>query len=476
MHLFLLIYFVMFADKPQNAAPALSEAAIVRRERFGIALDALDLPVSSAYTDSLQQAGAVIHHRSRWMNGVTCEMDSATAATVAGWPFVSSVECTRDSSYPWVRGKRRHLSPSNEGQPWESRSTTYNQLATYNLHPLHQLGYLGQGITMAVCDGGFLNADEADYLDHSKLLGWYDFTDDARYSAGELTPEEDFFGETGEHGTICLGTIAALTDTYEGAAPDATYYLMRSEEMNTESPKEMDNLVAALECADSLGVDIFSVSLGYAYFDNTDWSLSKSAMDGKTTRCSRAALIAARKGMLVVVSSGNEGDSEWQTVSAPADADSILTVGAVDTLRNIASFSSYGITTDGRIKPDVCAVGKRTTLISPWSGEVFNGNGTSFATPLMAGMAACIWSALPDEDAMSIRQRIITSADRYTQPEERYGYGIPDAYAAYSNILGITNASESKTATKSIRDNRLLILQNGTWYDVLGRAVRNSQN
>jgi subtilisin family serine protease len=250
---------------------------------------------------------------------------------------------------------------------------------------------------------------------------------------------------------------------------------MRSEEMNTESPKEMDNLVAALECADSLGVDIFSVSLGYAYFDNTDWSLSKSAMDGKTTRCSRAALIAARKGMLVVVSSGNEGDSEWQTVSAPADADSILTVGAVDTLRNIASFSSYGITTDGRIKPDVCAVGKRTTLISPWSGEVFNGNGTSFATPLMAGMAACIWSALPEEDAMSIRQRIITSADRYTQPEERYGYGIPDAYAAYSNILGITNASESKTATKSIRDNRLLILQNGTWYDVLGRVVKTDE-
>ena len=475
MHLFLLIYFVLFADKPQDATPALSEAALARRARFEIAIDALDMPVSSIYVDSLRHAGATIHHCSRWMNGVTCEMSEATAAAVAEWSFVSGVECTRDNSRqsPWGMNKRRL--PGDKVLPWQSRAVSYNQLATYNLHPLHQLGLLGQGITMAICDGGFLDADKLNCFDHSKFLGWYDFTDDARLTAEEQTPEENFFGETGEHGTACLSAIAALTDSYEGAAPGVQYYLIRSEENYTESPKEMDNLVAALECADSLGVDIFSVSLGYSQFDNDRWSLPKSALDGKSTRCSRAALIAARKGMLVVVASGNEGDTDWQTISAPADADSILTVGAVDTLRQIANFSSYGLTEDGRQKPEVCAVGRRAALISPWSGEVYYSNGTSFATPLLAGMAACLWSGLPDESAMSIRQRIIQSADRFTNPDIQYGYGIPDAYAAYTATTGWTNTTSSTNATKSIQNNSLLIFRDGAWYDVLGRAVMHSE-
>lgn len=470
MHLFLLIYFVLFADKPQDASPALSEAAIVRRERFGISLDSLDLPVSTAYTDSLRHAGAIIHHRSRWMNGVTCEMDSATAATVATWPFVSGVECTRDKTRSPLSERKRLISHQQAPQ-WESRQSSYAQLATINLHPLHQLGYRGQGITMAVCDGGFLNADELGCFDRNKLLGWYDFTDDMRYAEIGETHEANFFGENGEHGCACLSTIAAMTDTYEGAAPDVTYYLMRSEEAYTESPKEMDNLIAAMECADSLGVDIFSVSLGYSQFDNKAWSLPKAALDGKSSRCSRAALTAARKGMLVVVASGNDGNNEWQTISVPADADSVLTIGGVDTLRQIAPFSSYGMTTDGRIKPEVCAVGRNTALINPWSAIVSYSNGTSFATPQLAGLAACLWSALPDENAMGIRRRIIASADRYSQPELPYGYGIPDAYAAYNGTTGLTTSDDTTVATKSIRHNRLLILKDGIWYDMLGKAV-----
>lgn len=473
MHLFLLIYFVLFTDKPQDASPALSEAAIVRRERFGIATDWLDLPVCNAYTDSLRQVGATIHHRSRWMNGVTCEMDSTTAAMVAAWPFVTGVECTRDNSNAFVQHKRKQLPPHEPEPQWESRSSTYNQLAVFNLHPLHRVGWFGQGITMAICDGGFLSANEMDCFDQSNLLGWYDFTDDLRFAHDGRTAEEDFFGESGEHGSACLSAIAALTDTYEGAAPAVQYYLMRSEEKVTESPKEMDNLVAALECADSLGVDIFSVSLGYAYFDNDAWTLPKSALNGTTTRCSRAALIAARKGMLVVVAAGNDGNNTWQTIAAPADADSILTVGAVDTLRSIADFSSYGMTADGRIKPDVCAVGKRAALISPWSGGVYYSNGTSFATPLLAGMAACLWSALPYEDAMSIRRRIIASADRSTQPVEHYGYGIPDAYAAYSGITAIPTADQSSCPVKTIRNGQVVICRDGIYYNLLGTKVTN---
>ena len=236
----------------------------------------------------------------------------------------------------------------------------------------------------------------------------------------------------------------------------------------------MDNLVAALEKADSLGVNVFSVSLGYAYFDNDNWSLPKSALDGQTTRCSRAATIAARKGMLVCVAAGNEGDSEWRTISAPADADSILTVGAVDVEGNIGSFSSVGPSSDGRLKPEVCAVGVQTTLINP-SGYIVNSSGTSFATPLIAGLAASLWSALPDENNMQIRERIIRSSDRYTHPDYAnnvYGYGIPDAWKAYTMTLtDIPLTQPENNHQKILYNGQVMILHNGQMYDIMGRRI-----
>jgi subtilisin family serine protease len=234
----------------------------------------------------------------------------------------------------------------------------------------------------------------------------------------------------------------------------------------------MDNLVAALEKADSLGVNIFSVSLGYSWFDNTEWTLPKSALDGQTTRASMAATIAARKGMLVCAAAGNEGDKPWQTISVPADADSILTVGAVDTLRTIGSFSSHGPSADNRVKPDVCAVGVSAALIDT-NGEIVYRHGTSFATPLIAGLAATLWSALPDENAMKIRERIIRSADRYQNPDARqYGYGIPDAYAAYLGRTTTINSTANAPATvKFMQGNTLYIIRGGKIYDTMGRMV-----
>ena len=466
LFLFVLLnaYFVSFIDKPQAVEPALSERALTQRAQWSIPTDELDIPVSAAYLDSLRAHGATVYHTSRWFNGATVEMDKDLAAKVKTWSFVTDVECTRDDS-----PQRPYFAPwrvQQASQTIDDPLQTDNQLNLYNLLPLHQAGFEGQGIVMALSDGGFYKANTLSCFRQKELeLGHFDFTDD----------KDDFYGSTGAHGTECLSTISAIQDNYYGAATKAQYYLMRSEEDPHESKKEMDNLVAALEKADSLGVNVFSVSVGYFFFDNNDWDITYKQLDGKTFRVSRAATIAARKGMLVCIAAGNEGDDEWEKIDLPADADSILTVGAVDEDGNIGYFSSHGPTADGRIKPDVCAVGVRATIVTP-SGSITRQNGTSFATPLLAGLAACLWSALPDESAMQIRERIIRSANRYDDPDPvRYGYGIPDAWKAYTMELpsGVEEVPSTDNATtqKFIRGDQILILRHGHIYNLAGQRL-----
>lgn len=465
------VYFVTFTDKAQTGEPALSPRAVEQRTKWNIATDALDYPVNETYLQNLRQRGVSIYHTSRWFNGATCEMEPETADQVKVLNFVQSVEMTREGGSTRAGAPKRRLETEStvELRTDTAVQWTNKQLEVYNLPPLHNAGYKGQGILMTVCDGAFANANQMSCFRPSLELGHFDFTDDT----------DDFYGYTGDHGTKCLSAISGIMEGYTGAATEASYYLMRSEERLTESPKEMDNLVAALEKADSLGVNIFSVSLGYAQFNNPAWNINKETdLDGQKTRVSRAATIAARKGMLVCVAAGNEGAGEWRQISVPCDADSVLTVGAVDTLRQIGDFSSYGPTSDGRIKPEVCAVGVRTTLINP-SGTIVNSNGTSFATPLLAGMAACLWSALPNENAMQIRERIIRSAEHYgsPDPDHHYGYGIPDAWTAFTMNLPtglehVTKAQETKDqVTKILREGQIYIIRGDMMYDLYGRKV-----
>ncbi len=457
------VFFVSFTDKPEKSAAALSPRAVEQRAKWDIPTDAMDYPVAHLYVDSLRRMGAKVFHTSRWFNGATVEMSDELASKVQALDFVDAVEMTRDNSESLYASKRRVI--TREETSDDPGIITEQQLGLYNLLPLHEAGFEGEGILMAVCDGGFYNANILTCFRQEQELGHFDFTDDA----------VDIYGHTGTHGTECLSTISGSTTIYKGAATKANYYLMRSEESKTESPKEMDNLVVALETADSLGVNVFSVSLGYAYFDNDKWSLNKNTdLDGKTTRVSRAATIAARKGMLVCVAAGNEGDNAWRTISVPADADSILTVGAVSTWGEIGNFSSYGPSSDGRIKPEVCAVGVWTQLINP-GGNIVTSNGTSFATPLLAGLAASLWSALPDENAMQIRSRIIRSADRYLNPDtQQYGYGIPNAWKAYTmGPEGIEDVqTETNSCQKILRNGQIIILRNGIKYTISGQRVR----
>lgn len=456
LFILLNIYFVSFTDKAESAVPALSPTAIEMREAHHIAIDNLDYPVSAEYLSQIQTLGAKIHHTSRWFNGATVETDDSTVIqNIRALPYVGSAMMTRDET------NHSGISPRKLAKQTSSlaTSTYYEQQKIYNLHPLHQLGFEGQGIRIAVCDVGFTNANRISWIDSEHFLGHYDFTDDPY----------DIFGNTGNHGERVLSFIAGNTSSYRGAAVNAKYYLMRSEECYTESPKELDNLVAALEKADSLGVHIFTVSLGYSTFDNANWNLTYSQMDGKTTRASRAATIAARKGMLVCAAMGNDGANSWHYLSAPADADSILGVGAVTYNRAVASFSSRGPSSDNRIKPDICALGEAAYFIDTDGTSEDFGNGTSFATPLIAGMAACLWSALPNLTNMELRDLIIRSADHYNNPDGNFGYGIPDAMKVYQTATNLMQSSQNDSpAHKIMRDGSIWIIVGEKEYNVLG--------
>lgn len=472
LFIILFAFFVQFTDKAGSEQIALSQAALDKRAERNIAIDSLDYAVSPVYIDSLEALGVQIYHSSRWMNGASIETDSNTIQRIAQWIFVDTIYLTRrrGESAPQNAGvfgdpaeaiRRRGEEAKDEETTWLSDPQT-EQL---QLHLLHEAGFHGQGITMAIVDGGFQNVDTLSAFDavRNQILGIYDTTDDS----------DSITGSTGNHGVKCFSTIAAITADYQGAATAANYYLIRSEEHQTESPKEMDNWVAAIELADSLGVDILSSSLGYAMFDDDRHTLTYADMNGQTTRCSRAANIAAEKGMLVIVAAGNEGNKAWHYISAPADADNILTVGAVNIHDSIAAFSSWGPTADGRIKPEVCATGSQTALINPLNNSVIYGNGTSFACPIIAGMAACLWSAMPHATNMEIRERIIQSADRYTQPHDQYGYGIPNVWQAYEQTTDIPSIPNNHvpTAQKVLINGQLWILHNGEKYNVMGNKV-----
>ena len=467
----LSVFFVTFTDKQGSAPIAFSDRAVEQRTKWAIPTDSLDYAVSTTYTDSVRALGGKIMHLSRWMNGATIDCEDSIADKIAACSFVKAIEQTRNETdsrrYLYRKQDFLHSSEADMAQGTDA------QLALYNLQPLLAAGYKGEGIVLAVIDGGFQNYPVGEHsgnslsntFDTAHWLGSYDFTDDTT----------NFYGATGYHGTMCLSLIAGEREDYLGAATQADYYLMRSEEEGKESPKEMDNLVAALEKADSFGVNIASISLGYSAFDNEACDFSYQDMNGQTTRCSQAAQIAARKGMLVCVAAGNEGDKEWHYLTAPADADSILCVGAVDNEGTIAAFSSRGPSSDGRVKPDVCAVGAGSCIVNPSDGSIQYGNGTSFACPLIAGMAACIWSALPDLNAMEIRRRIICSADRYHSPDADYGYGIPNAWLAY---LGVESAIPSPQSTDTAdacqiiyRTGTFFILRGTQCYDMMGRKV-----
>ncbi len=458
-------YWVAFTDKQgttgrlEYPADYLSERALQRREKQGISIDSLDLPVSAIYRDAILQLGATLVHQSRWHNGITIEVnDSAIVEQIKACTFVHYIEQTQQSTLPLRQPKYtrevhpRYISHTTQHTTANARySDVFNQML--HLDSLHHRGYKGEGIQIAVVDNGFRNVNQLTAFEQTNILDTKDF----------VTPNNSVYLQ-GDHGTMVLATMAAqLPNEYEGTATEASFYLLRTEDDATESIREVDAMVAAFEWADSVGADIITASLGYVYFDDPTTDYTRAMHNGKTLRNSIAATIAARKGVLVCISAGNEGNKDWHYISSPSDADSILTVGAVDEYKQHSYFSSYGPTADGRIKPEVCAMGSTVPVVHP-DDYISYVNGTSFSCPITAGMAACLWSAIPELTNMQLRERIMRFASQHNAPDNILGYGIPNAWNSY---LG------ENTATS------VLTLSNTDWtnaaiYDLQGRFIGTS--
>lgn len=417
----------------ESLQPALSERAIQRRNRQGIPLQKSDYRrPNNEVRDLLESNGGNVRGYSRWMNAFSVEfaepvtsdqpfkelrMQPVQSIALQAAPATTTPEFLNPSLVAACPPPNDHW--FDYGEAW---AQTHQVKGEY----LHDEGYEGRGMLIAVLDGSFYNSNVYGQMartwNDGRVVATYDFVNN----------DTNVFRATGTHGTRVFSIMSSLSEgRIVGSAPSASYALLRSEDELSETHIEEDNWVRAMEYADSLGADVINSSLGYNTFDSGG-NYSTADMDGRTAVVTLGAVMAHRKGMIVVNSAGNAGSSSWRIITAPADADSILSIGAVDSLGVVGLFSSRGYTADGRVKPDVMAQGVQTTHVGT-SGLVSQGNGTSFSSPIMAGFTACFWEANPTATNYEIMDWIRKSADRYTAPNEDYGYGIPDF--SYAMVL-----------------------------------------
>ena len=419
-------YFISFTDKANTGYSIntpeqyLSVRTIVKRQKYGIPIDSTDLPVSSIYIDYLKSEGFIVENKSRWFNGVVVSTFDSLLVQTLNHQFIDTII----SFGSWQNSKK-------VDKKWELNysaidySDSYNQLKMLGGDKMHSKGFTGEGVTIAVIDAGFYKVNELDVFTniHNQILATYDFVD------GNTNVYDDH-----THGMMVLSTMGAKqSGKMIGTAPDANYLLLRSEDVFSENLIEEYMWVCAAEYADSIGADIINSSLGYTTFDDALQNHIYADMDGKVAPISIGAGMAYSKGIIVVNSAGNSGNSNWHYIGAPADNYDVISVGAVDENEEFASFSSYGPNADGAIKPNIVAQGENTVIITS-SDTVRTGNGTSFSSPITAGMVACLWSANIDKKPCEIKDAIYKSADRYLTPDDQFGYGVPNYLFAH-NLL-----------------------------------------
>jgi len=429
------LYWVYFTDKNCSAnliyqpKKFLSNKSIERRNRQQIKIDQKDLPVCIDYVNELKKSGYNVKAQSKWLNAVVMDLSNQSKPQKT---FIKKIE--RVSKYELDLGidlntsndEKKSLKKSSYSKKSNTKyGAAATQLNMLNSTCLHQEGYRGEGIEIAILDAGFRNADRMEAFQHlfenNKIASVYDFVED----------DKTVFDEgNSPHGTSVWSIMGAnLTNQYYGAAFEARYHLLKTEDISSETLVEEFNWIEAAEYSDSIGVDIINSSLGYSLFDDSLQNHIYADMDGNTTPISIAADIAASKGILVVTSAGNSGGNPWTYITAPADADSILAVGSVDADRVKSNFSSFGPSSDGDIKPEVAAMGSKTIIVKT-NGDLGEAYGTSVSSPLIAGMAACLWQKFPDKNNMEIIDLIKQSSSQYKQPDTLLGYGIPDFCAA----------------------------------------------
>jgi hypothetical protein len=427
-----------------NPITILTQRAIDRKSRHGVVIDERDVPVNESYISALKsQSGITVMAKSKWFNAVHVRGAEADINALTSLGFVASIDFADKSL-----NSARFLDSKNKFEIENTQvdfvyGTTQNQVEMINADALHSLDYTGNGMLIAVLDAGFPEVNTMQTFErlrnNSNLLNGYDFID-------RTTNVYAF--SANNHGTKVLSTMAGfIEDQLVGTAPDASYYLFRTEDVFSENPVEMSYWVEAAERADSLGVDVINSSLAYKDFDGTKYDYTAAEMDGTTAFISKGANIASEKGILVVNSAGNSGpnDGGHGGIWAPADAHGVLTIGAVNSSGTIASFSSRGSAFQTVQKPDVVAQGQAAYVVNEFDAIVTN-NGTSFSSPITAGGVTSLWQALPNATNVEIMNYVRQSADRYLTPDDNYGYGIPDLQLALN--IGLSLQEEKLNTLK----------------------------
>jgi serine protease AprX len=421
-----------------NPSAYLSARAVQRRTRYGIAVDSTDLPVSQRWLDSIRSVPNVqVLATSRWLNQVLIKTSDATALTrINNFPFVQNttpqgqrVTFPQQTQRDKFTERITDIDPSpnrirqQQGLDTLNYGTNYAQVHIHEGEFLHNKNFTGQGMVIAVLDGGFQNYKTISAFDSVRLQG-------------RILGERDFVAfdnsvnEDHPHGMQCLSIICAnWPGRMVGTAAGASFWLLRTENASSEYPVEEFNWVLGAEFADSVGADLLSSSLGYTTFDAPQFDHTYAQLNGNTATATLGADLAAKKGLIVTNSAGNDGNNSWQYLGVPADGDNVVAVGAVNASGVIAAFSSRGLPTDTRIKPNVVSVGQGT-VIAGVNAPTF-GNGTSYSNPNLNGLIACLWQAFPEKKNQQLMNAVYQSADRYTTPDKSYGYGIPNFKKAY---------------------------------------------
>lgn len=473
-------YMVFFTDKATTPyafdvpEEFLTQRAIDRRNRQNISILEEDLPVDPAYVDAIKALGAEVFFRTKWLNGVLIQADESLVTTIDSQEFVKEVEYVGPGEMlTATRENDPGLLTAENFDPGSLSNTTQRNMIGGDV--MSEAGFTGEGIHIAVLDGGFSNVNSSSYFRSVFLSGHY--LGGVDYVTNGLNPFQ-----YSTHGTGALSTIVGEAGAdFAGMAPEASVLLLVTEDVSSEYRIEEYNWLFGAEYADSLGIDILSTSLGYVDFDDPSMDYTAADLDGATATITRASEIAFQKGMLVVTSAGNSGNDPWMLVTTPADGPNVLAVGAVDDQRLYASFSSVGPTSDGRIKPDVVAMGSSTSL---FRGDFTTSSGTSFSGPQVAGLAAGLWEANPDWTNEQLLNAIRQRGSIAQQPNNQIGYGIPHFEA--SRVLEIPEPGQQgkwKVYPNPVRGNFLIVevdeprmLRSIRFFDEAGKKMRLESN
>ncbi|WP_312075909.1 S8/S53 family peptidase [Chryseobacterium sp.] len=442
------LVFVYFNGKPNKAAfyanplTELSQKSLNRRTTLGIPLNDQDAPIENSYVQAIQNLGFTVTDKSKWLNGVALQANQTQVNQIKSLPFVFSVESFAKNSSLTVKVQHQ-----NKFQELENINTNFNygsgveQIDQINLKPLHLAGYTGTGISIAVIDSGFPNVNTgstfARLWTNNQVKGGYDF----------VTKTSNIYEPTlNAHGTVVLGAIGGyIQDQFVGSAPDADFYLYRSENATVEIPEEEMYWIEAAEEADRQGVEVITTSLGYNIFDDPKYNYIYSDMNGSKSFIARGAEIAVNKGIFVLIAAGNSGEQAWHYITTPADNSKVFSIGSVDSTGASSGFSSYGPNSLGVIKPDATARGTGTVTVD--GNNTLLVSGTSIATPVAAGGVACLIQAFPSMNRETMRNQLRQTASLFPANTAQMGYGILNFGSLFNATL---NTSELVKRSKLV--------------------------